>query len=653
MTLARVLSTRREVNGEESCRLDIDGRSVSLTGALPPIRAGQWLRIEYEGKRLLSAERVVTTEEVNWAFYGRLKGFERDGALKALGVLGEETHVIVTEQPELLRSVKGVTPSTARAMQNHARRQGRLYSALKELADMGIGPELTPTLISHHGAGAAQFIRDNPYAAITERLPLRVIDHAARRLGISIFDPRRAPALAYETVRLACEDEGHTCLPETVLERRLTEIHALEQEEAQQAIEGAYALGHLKADHRAAYLPRQHLTERWLAEDLVRLHLCQTNLCQTSTVPALDAPHLTEEQARAVALGCVSGVTVITGGPGTGKTTTLKALLDSLEAAGLSTNLCAPTGKAASRMTQSTGREATTLHRLLGYDGSNFGDKPLSGDVFVVDEVSMASNELLGALLRNIPDGKRVILVGDEDQLPPIDPGWPLGALVKTMPLARLTKTHRQAEGSPILRLAHQLIAGEVPARTGVPFQELTSPEQLVGLVKSQEIEQGQRPVVLSAGRQGPLGVSAINAALQEAFNPGEGRLRLGDPVMMTRNDHKRGLMNGMTGEIVSLGKKIACLFEEKVYELAASEAGLLELAYAMTIHRSQGSEWPGVIVTLSHQHHQLLSRQLAYTGVTRARAHLVAAGEREAWTRSALTGFPRRYSMLERMLRE
>lgn len=648
MTLARVLSIRREVNGEESCRLDIDGWSVSLTGPLPPIRAGQWLRIEYEGKRLLSAERVVTTEEVNRAFYGRLKGFERDGALKALGVLGEEAHVIVTEQPELLRSVKGVTPSTARAMQNHARRQGRLYSALKELADMGIGPELTPTLISHHGAGAAQFIRDNPYAAITERLPLRVIDHAARRLGISIFDPRRAPALAYETVRLACEDEGHTCLPENVLEGRLTEMHALEQEEAQQAIEGAYALGHLKADHRAAYLPRQHLTERWLTEDLVRLHLCHP-----TAVPALNAPQLTDEQARAVALGCAGGVTLITGGPGTGKTTTLKALLDSLEEAGLSTTLCAPTGKAASRMTQSTGREATTLHRLLGYDGDGFGDKTLSGDVFVVDEVSMASNELLGALLRSIPDGKRVILVGDEDQLPPIDPGWPLGALVKTMPLARLTKTHRQAEGSPILKLAHQLIAGEAPSRTGVPFQELTSTETLVALVRAQATEQGQRPMVLSAGRAGPLGVSAINTALQEAFNPGEGRLRPGDPVMMTRNDHKRGLMNGMTGEVVSLGKKVVCLFEEKTYELAASEAGLLELAYAMTIHRSQGSEWPGVIVTLSHQHEQLLSRQLAYTGVTRARTHLVAAGEREAWIRSALTGFPRRYSMLERMLRE
>ena len=595
----------------------------------------------------VSVPHLASGQEVNRAFYGRLKGFERDGALKALGVLGEEAHVIVTEQPELLRSVKGVTPSTARAMQNHARRQGRLYSALKELADMGIGPELTHTLINHHGAGAAQFIRDNPYAAITERLPLRVIDHAARRLGISIFDPRRAPALAYETVRLACEDEGHTCLPETVLEGRLTEMHALEQEEAQQAIEGAYALGHLKADHRAAYLLRQHLTERWLAEDLVRLHLCHP-----AAVPALNAPHLTDEQARAVALGCAGGVTLITGGPGTGKTTTLKALLDSLEEAGLSTTLCA-TGKAASRMTQSTGREATTLHRLLGYDGDGFGDKTLSGDVFVVDEVSMASNELLGALLRSIPDGKRVILVGDEDQLPPIDPGWPLGALVKTMPLARLTKTHRQAEGSPILRLAHQLIAGEAPSRTGVPFQELTSTEALVALVRAQATEQGQRPMVLSAGRAGPLGVSAINTALQEAFNPGEGRLRPGDPVMMTRNDHKRGLMNGMTGEVVSLGKKVVCLFEEKTHELAASEAGLLELAYAMTIHRSQGSEWPGVIVTLSHQHHQLLSRQMAYTGVTRARTHLVAAGEREAWTRSALTGFPRRYSMLERMLRE
>lgn len=181
-------------------------------------------------------------------------------------------------------------------------------------------------------------------------------------------------------------------------------------------------------------------------------------------------PHTLYGPLPPVIRGCRHALCLITGGPGTGNTTTLKALLDSLEAAGLNTVLCAPTGKAASRMTQSTGRAATTLHRLLGYDGHKFDHGLLPGDVYVVDECSMASNPLLGALMRCVPEGTRVILVGDEDQLPPIDPGHPLAALTRTVPTARLTRTHRQASGSPILTLATQLISGESPCPTSASW---------------------------------------------------------------------------------------------------------------------------------------------------------------------------------------
>lgn len=534
-------------------------------------------------------------------------------------------------------------------MQNHARREGRLYRSLQELAALGVGPEHAGGLIGKHGAGAAQFFRENPYAAIEQQVPLRVIDQAARHLGLSVFDPRRAPALAYELVRLACEEEGHSCLPELLLSEQLQQEHALDAGEAQAAIETAYAAAHLKQEHGAAFLPQQHRMERWLADDLLRIHLANVE-----ALTPQEAPHLTGEQRQAVALGCTSGLTLITGGPGTGKTTTLKVLLDSLEAAGLHTTLCAPTGKAASRMSQSTGREATTLHRLLGYNGKDFGRGMLAGEVCVVDEVSMTSNALLGALLRSVYEGSRVVLVGDEDQLPPIDPGHPLAALIKTMPLARLTQTHRQAEGSPILKLAHLLIAGEVPAHTGVPFEQAQDSRDVVQTAQRHQEVHGERPMILTAGRAGTLGVAALNTALQDAFNPGEGRLRVGDPVMMTRNDHQRGLMNGMTGQILGIGKKgVSCEFEGKPQVFASAEAGLLELAYAMTIHRSQGSEWEHVMVVLTEQHERLLSRQLAYTAVTRAKRELIASGSRSAWGQSALTGFPRRHSRLERMLRE
>ena len=216
-----------------------------------------------------------------------------------------------------------------------------------------------------------------------------------------------------------------------------------------------------------------------------------------------------------------------------------------------------------------------------------------------------------------------------------------------------VTKTHRQAEGSPILKLAHMLIGGEVPAHTGVPFEKAESAGDIVALAQRVAQETGTSPMVLTAGRTGTLGVGNLNLALQEALNPGDTKFRLGDPIMMTRNDHDQGLMNGMTGRIVSLGKKVVCDFEGKLYELPPGYVNFFDLAYAMTIHRSQGSEWGEVIVTLSEQHGRLLSRQLAYTAVTRAKQGLVASGARNAWKRSALTGFPERYSRLERMLRE
>lgn len=647
MTTLRVQRLKRHDNGERSILVEIDGKNQWLTGPLPPIKAGQFLRVEYQGQRLIKAERVVTKDEINRGFYGRLKGFERDSAMKILTLLGEDAHELITD-PARLSGRTDLPASGLKAMKNHARRNGRLWRSIMELAEMGIGPEDAGGLLYEHGAGAARFFKENPYAAITH-MPLQVIDHAAQRLGVSLFDPRRWPALALETVKEACQEMGHTCVPLETLRQLLQDTHALDEEESRQAIGGALALDHLKEEHQAAFLPRQYRTERWLADDLVRLHLSRPE-----PVTPLHAEHLTDEQQYAVRLGCERALSIITGGPGTGKTTTLKVLLDSLEAGGLRPVLCAPTGKAASRMTQSTGREATTLHRMLGYDGHKFASAMLEGDAFVVDEVSMASNDLLGALVRYVPEGKRVILVGDEDQLPPIDPGHPLAALVRTLPLARLTKTHRQAEGSPILKLAHMLIGGEVPAYTGVPFEGADNATGIVQLVQKVEQGTGQRPMVLTAGRAGSLGVGSLNKALQAALNPGDTIFRLGDPVMMTRNDHDRGLMNGMTGTIVSLGnKQVVCDFEGKLHKLPAGYVNFFDLAYAMTIHRSQGSEWGEVIVALSEQHERLLSRQLAYTAVTRAKQGLIASGARSAWKRSALTGFPERYSRLERMLRE
>lgn len=235
-----------------------------------------------------------------------------------------------------------------------------------------------------------------------------------------------------------------------------------------------------------------------------------------------------------------------------------------------------------------------------------------------------------------------------------MDAGWPLPALIRAVPVARLTRTHRQAQGSPILKLAGMLIGGERPCGTGVSFVQTPSTQAVVTLAGA-HLDAGGRPlVILCAGMAGALGTVALNAALQAAFNPGGGRLRPGDPVVISVNDRTTGLMNGMTGVIVE-GQKNALVteFDGALYTFPGAAAGVLGLAYALTIHRAQGSEWPGVVVCLSLDHARLLSRRLAYTAVTRAQQTLVACGERAAWNACAETGVAARSSRLEERLRQ
>lgn len=636
--------------GEQGCLLVTPDGEQRLTGPLPPLRTGQILRATLQGHQLLRAERVVPEREIAHAFYGMIGGKLRPSVLKIVKALGDETHDLITRRPSMLSGVKGIPPSGITVMQKHARKQGRLYSTLRELADLGLPPEHARILIRHQGAGAARSFQHNPFLAIQHGVPLDVLDHAALRMGLSRFDPRRHPALAYELVSRACVEHGHTCLPERALRDELQERHALESEEITAALLAAQGASLLTPDRGMLFLPEQHRLETRLADDLIRV--------LTAPVPALPLDKtltsaLSDEQRSAVHLACTSALCVVTGGPGTGKTTTLRALLGAFDAAGLTTVLCAPTGKAASRMTASTGREATTLHRLLGYDGEAFEAGVLQADAIVIDEASMTGTELFGMLMRGVPTGARVVLVGDEDQLPPVDPGHPLAALVRSVPTCRLKQTHRQVSGSPILTLAGQLISGEPPHETGVRFEACGQTRELVNLVESL-VNTGGPPMVLTAGKAGSLGTVALNTALQEALNPGTGRFRAGDPVTVTRNDHTTGLMNGMTGRVTSILKgQVHAEFDGTLHAFGADDLTRLALAYAVTIHRSQGSEWERVVVVLSEDHARLLNRNLAYTAVTRAKVEVVACGARGAWNRAAITPAPRRHSLLEARLRE
>ncbi|OLV16390.1 AAA family ATPase [Deinococcus marmoris] len=635
--------TRRWTRGAESGGvLEVDGKSLTVTGLLPAAPVGATLHAELSGHTLIHAERVVTSGEIDLAFYGLMTGIQRAGALALTRRWGDSASQMVAAATRGTPPPPPAAPSVVRAMCHHARRQARLRQTLSDLSETGLWPEHAARLLAAQGAGATAFVRGNPYLAVQYGVPLEVLDTMARRLGISAFDPRRGSALALALVNEAAAD-GHTGLPRGVLAGKLTEQHALESTEIGAALKAACAGGLLEEDAGWLYTPQALRTERWLAGDVIRV--MEADITALGPAPS---ERLSEDQRAAVGLACREALCVITGGPGTGKTTTIGAVITSLEAAGLTTLLCAPTGKAAARLEQATGRAALTLHRLLGHDGTHFGSGMLQAGAVVVDEASMLSNELLGALLRCVPDGGRVILVGDPDQLPPVDPGWPLPALIGRVPAARLSRVHRQGASSPVLELAGMLIGGERPASTGVAFTETGSAREVVALAHAHITADGP-PIILSAGRNGALGTRALNAAMQQNFNPGSGALRPGDPVIVTVNDRQSGLMNGQTGVVLSAGHTVEAEFGGEAHRFTLN--GPLELAYALSVHRAQGSEWNAVMVCLSPEHARLLTRTLAYTAVTRARTTLIACGLRAAWDTCAATPQPARHSRLRERL--
>ncbi len=655
--------------GERAVQIGTAAGTLTFKGALPPVITGSTLHIQARGTEIHRATRIIQPTEITRAFFAPLRGHARKTAQALIAAHGYHLPDLLLDPAAPLQQV--VPPGTLRTLTRHAQANARLLNTLWLLADAHLPPEHCPRWLKAHDTAAPRIFRENPYLALKFGVPLAVIDHAARHLGISSFDPRRGPALVHEVLRDAHQQHGHTALPLTVLMGELADQHALDHAEAQAAIQAALAHEYVTEDRAHLALPAVHATERQLARDIIRLITAAEaarpagNPSQAPPAPG-PGPSLSPSQAAARTLALSRSLCVITGGPGTGKTTTLRSIIDTLTAQGLTVTLAAPTGKAAARMRDSTGQDATTLHRLLGYDGDTFQDPVIDTNVLIIDEASMCSTDLLGGALHALPDGTRVILVGDADQLPPIDAGHPLHALTRTVPTARLTETHRQAQHSPILTLAHQLIAGDPPRHTGVPFHPARTTRDLVDLARVTRERTGRLPMILTAGHHGPLGTATLNRALQACFNPpapssapaGERAdpwpYRLGDPVIANRNNHASGLMNGMTGVVVDVSEHALTVdFDGALHAFTTATQAHLGLAYAITIHRSQGSEWPEVIVVLTLDHERLLSRQLAYTAVTRARTEVIASGERQAWTAAAVTPTPPRFGLLERYLRD
>lgn len=629
------------------------------------------------------------------AWLGQLPGPAQPGDyLTALGQPARE-HTFVVQQVQVLARaselteayltafVKGVGPAIARRV---AARLGsgaldllaagqfpddlpaRLHAAVQEacrsrtreqvgaLFLLGVHPQHCITIANAWGDTAAARFVQSPFDAMGLGIPFRVLDHAHTQLGRTPDDPARHRALVTDHLRGLAVTYGHVCQTVPAVTAYLTDHHALTDAEAAAAVTDN---PQVKRYGPYVYLPHLHDTEVALAQRLVTL----LRAPPAGTVHAHHPPHLSREQRRAVDLATRCGVVVLTGGPGTGKSTTVKAVADSFAQSGLPFLLAAPTGKAAARLADATGRDAHTLHRVLGAGRTGFAhgkNNPLPVQAVIVDECSMIAQDLLLALTDALSSGTRLVLVGDVRQLPPIDPGMPLGALMDTLPVAHLSTVFRQAAGSPVVQLAYDIL-DQAPLDfahlPGLPFT-VTDDARTAAKIA---LDAGAQ--LLTPMRKGPLGTEALNAAARTLLGKRGGlsitggEVSAGDPVVCTKNLYDLGVLNGMTGKVLDVteegGGTVVAAFDHGPVTFRGAARHHLMPAYAMTVHRSQGSEWESVAVALHDSHAGMLMRTLAYTAVTRAKKHLHLLGSVTAWEAAVARQAPDRVSGLTARLND
>jgi len=655
--------------------------AVVLVGDLSESSVGETLRVHgrYEqhasyGRRLRvdSFTPIIPSTGAGIARFlgsGLIAGVGPAIAQRLVDRFGDKTLDVITTQSARLREVPGIGAQRAQAIAGAVRSRHEEAELLSFLQSLGLGAALSQRIRQRYGADSAQLVREDPYlmAEQVAGIGFRTADTMAKALGYAPDDPRRAAGAILHLLGRAA-DEGHTFLREQDLDKQ-AEVLGVPQAQLAPALRTLAARNLVRLDGDSIYAPPLYRAELRVAERLRTL--AQRRLVVAGRERALAATpesQFADAQLAAVRATFEQSLLVVTGGPGTGKTTTVRAIVAAHGVAERRVLLCAPTGRAAKRLSDASGMDAHTIHRLLEWnprDGSfaRNADSPLEADLVLVDEASMLDVQLAYHLLEALPPRAALVLVGDADQLPPVGPGPVLRELLDSgaAHVVRLREVFRQAQASTIVRAAHEVLHGQrpTPTPTGTRgqgdlfFVRATTPEQ-VGLRLVETLSRMRQAYgldsvrdvqVLTPMRRGPAGTEALNMLLQSALNPerelsnttpAQRQFRAGDKVMQLRNDYEREIWNGDVGEVrrVDAGIVFVAIGGREVsYEPAAQNA--LTLAYACTVHKVQGSEFPGVVIVLSKAHHVLLSRPLLYTALTRARKLAVIVGDQAALARA------------------
>jgi exodeoxyribonuclease V alpha subunit len=666
---------------------------VTVVGSLSAVTAGEhveavgsWAFDPQHGEQFKADELRCTPPSTvegieKYLGSGLVKGIGPTYARKIVAVFGERTLKVIDESPAFLKEVKGIGPRRIQLIRESWREQKAVRDIMVFLQSHGLGTARAVRIYKTYGDQAVEVVRANPYRLATDiwGIGFTTADELARRLGMDPASVHRArAALRFALQQLS--KEGHVGFPEAgVLEEtvRLTKgevpvdvIRAgLEQERKEGEVVREPGDG-----QPWLYLKPLFLAELNLARGVRRLCAGEHPLPELDldavlrTVEARMGLQLAPTQRAAVRAAAHEKVLVVTGGPGVGKTTIVRGILEVFAGRGLRCALCAPTGRAAKRLSETTGREAKTIHRLLEADPALGGFKrtavnPLDLDLLVVDEASMVDVSLMYQLVRAVPRRACLVLVGDVDQLPSVGPGTVLADLIGSgvVPVVRLTEIFRQAGQSWIVRAAHAIQRGELPESAPAGgggdfyFVEADTPAAAVDRILTLVRERIPRRFgldaladvqVLTPMRGGELGAEALNRRLQEALNPaprpGEApqvkrfdtTFRLGDKVIQTQNNYAKEVFNGDIGRVAAVdevGRELLVDYDGRRVPYDFGELDEIALSYSLTVHKSQGSEYPAVVVPLHTQHFKMLQRNLLYTGVTRGRKLVVLVGTRQA----------------------